>query len=594
MLVTAQAAVVAGRTANLRGRSQQRAKAAIWELTSRCRRPACSTREACRTTCGVTFDECLTWQFLTATILAKPFSGTTNPDTISGGFGNDTLSGGNDNDVFYGEASINPLSVQGTEAGTAGNLVVVNNTTDTLYVYRTQTDGSVTQIATILAGQTYTGAAPLNSARVIGNIDGTEFYRVFKTPGTAAGTVTLTPANDVIDGGAGNDSLFGQAGADLITGGTGADVIEGGTGKDTVSGGDSNDQISGGDGDDSLAGGLNNDTIGGGNGADTIFGEAGADVLRGGAGNDQISGGTENDFIGGDGGNDQILGDAGDDTLQGSLGMDTIQGGDGNDRIEGGADADSLLGGIGLDTITGGDGDDTIDGGTQNDVLSGNTGADVVTGGDGDDRIQGDLGDDLLTGGTGNDTIYGDAETPADPDISISAGTATNNNITFTNLDAPFESLNPAHFQTVTIGGVPYLITTRNAFDGYVGVYRLEDNGSLTKTGSMLYQDGSTGTRTITVNGTTTITFPPTSTGGVSPTYAAFGNATNGVEVVDIGGTKTLFITSANGSGVTSWQINATGGLVYKGALQYGSSQPGTDRGITSDHEVITADDGKV
>lgn len=445
-------------------------------------------------------------------------------------------------------------------------------------------------VGSVQPGATFTQATPLNAVRVIGNADGTEFYRFVKDTNVAAGSVTLNSANDTISGGAGNDSLYGQVGADLITGGSGADLIEGGTGADTITGDAGADSINAGDGADSVSGGLDNDTISGGNNNDTILGDDGADVIRGGSGNDQLYGGIGNDSIGGDGGNDQIFGEAGNDTLLGSLGLDTIQGGDGADRIDGGTDNDSLLGGAQNDTIFGGGDNDFIDGGSEDDSLSGNSGDDTILGGTGIDLIEGGVGNDSISGGDQNDTIYGNAaDATAEPeDIVITAGTVTANNISFANLDGG-SNFAPSSVQTFDINGIPYVITTGFAFDGYASVYRVENDGTLTNTGSMRYQDGTGGTRGITVNGVpNSVTFPSGST-----TWAAFGNSLIGTEVADINGTTTLFMNSMN-AGITAWEINSTGGMVYKGALQYGSSQPGISNGTTANDEVYIADDGKV
>lgn len=218
------------------------------------------------------------------------YTGGADGDTVSGGFGNDTLSGNGGADTIYGEANINPLIARGTDSGASSTQTYVNNSTDTVYIYSVYVGGSIILQHVLQPGETWSESVPLNGGRVIGNVDRTEYYSVAKQPGTAAGTYTISSANDRLLGGAGNDSLYGQVGDDYIDGGADDDLIQGGTGNDTILGGSGNDNLSGGDGADSIVGGIGNDEISGGNGNDTIYGDEGADNIRAGSGADLVRG----------------------------------------------------------------------------------------------------------------------------------------------------------------------------------------------------------------------------------------------------------------------------------------------------------------
>ncbi|MDB6180478.1 Hint domain-containing protein [Paracoccus fistulariae] len=515
------------------------------------------------------------------------YTGGADGDTVSGGFGNDTLSGNGGADTIYGEANINPLIARGTDSGVSGTQTYVNNSTDTVYIYSVYVGGSIILQHVLQPGETWSESVPLNGGRVIGNVDRTEYYSVAKQPGTAAGTYTISSANDRLLGGAGNDSLYGQVGDDYIDGGADDDLIQGGTGNDTILGGSGNDNLSGGDGADSIVGGTGNDEISGGNGNDTIYGDEGTDNIRAGSGADLVRGGSENDVIIGEGGNDTIYGDGGADTLDGSLGDDLIYGGADNDSISGGAGADTLMGEAGNDTISGGGGDDSILGGDNDDRLIGDSGNDTLEGGSGNDVLEGGLGNDNLIGGDGDDTIYGnnDANTPGDADIQITAGSVKTNDTTFTNIDNGTTPINPTYWNTVTVDGNPFVITAVQAVNGYMSIYRLNDDGSLTKTDWMTFKNNNTsGTLTTGSGGSSTIT----------ENVRAYGSATNFQNIEVINGKTTIFLTSQNGSGVTAWELGSGGTLTLKGALQYGGSQEYQDGGLTNDHEVYVADNGTV
>ncbi|MDB5323838.1 MAG: hypothetical protein JWN40_5469 [Phycisphaerales bacterium] len=143
-------------------------------------------------------------------------------------------------------------------------------------------------------------------------------------------------------------------------------------------------------GDDSIliSGNLPRLTLAGGNGNDTITGSAGDELIQGDYGDDMIMG---------LGGNDTLVGDDGTETSS-SYSYDTLDGGDGDD---------SLFGGSSPDVLYGGAGNDTLHGGLHDDHLFGGAGDDQLFGDDGDDTLDGDNGPDgadTFSGGPGIDT----------------------------------------------------------------------------------------------------------------------------------------------------------------------------------------------
>ncbi|MFV0409370.1 MAG: Hint domain-containing protein [Paracoccus sp. (in: a-proteobacteria)] len=512
-------------------------------------------------------------------------AGSAGDDTLAGNFGNDTLTGLGGDDLIYGENHINPLSAKGSNTGPTSTQVYVNNSADTVYIYAASNNGSITKLFSLGPGETRNETVNQDAGRVIGNVDGTEYYSVAKNPGQAGSTTTINTVRDSLNGGAGNDTIYGQLGNDILLGDIGHDVLEGGTGNDTINGGGDNDKIGGGDGDDSIVGGVGNDTIAGGNGADIIDGGIGLDSINGGSGNDSISSGSDSDYVSGDGGDDTISSDAGSDTLIGGIGNDSITGGTEDDSIDGGSGNDTLWGGTQDDTISGGAGNDSILGGADQDSLAGNSGNDTIDGGAGNDAIEGGVGTDSLLGGIGDDTIYGDSMTEAPPDVVYSAGTTTTNNTLMTNLDTG-TTISPGTWTTTTIDGIPYIVSTARSYDGYLDIHRLNDDGTLTKTDWMRYQNSGP---TVTTGSDGNI-----STAVPTGTFNAFGNSLSSTQVVDVNGINTLFVTSQNGSGLTAWQMNSGGTIDLIDAVSFGSSQSQQDGGITRDFEFIPGDNGNV
>jgi len=279
------------------------------------------------------------------------------------------------------------------------------------------------------------------------------------------GTVTGSPADDILIGGAGNDTLISTAGNNILIDGAGRDTLVSGAGADTfifAPDGEIDVVIGFSPGSDQLdltglglqwdladvsllqrswgvelrfgdevielrnASGqtlrpqditatsfVALDRINRGLTLDLLLPDPplptdGDDSLTGTEGDDTIEGFGGNDLIVGLGGSDLLLGGDGIDTLRGLAGADTLFGGAGHDRLEGGLESDLLEGGDGDDELFGGgSGDDTLRGGRGSDFLFGESDNDLLEGGDGFDLLNGGAGDDTLLGGNGNDRLFG-------------------------------------------------------------------------------------------------------------------------------------------------------------------------------------------
>ena len=110
-------------------------------------------------------------------------------------------------------------------------------------------------------------------------------------------TITGTPFDDDLRGGALDNVISGLDGDDFLRGGNGDDEVFGGAGADDVRGGRGDDMLDGGAGNDILRGFFGDDELFGGAGIDRIFGADGDDIINGGAGRDSLDGGAGNDIF---------------------------------------------------------------------------------------------------------------------------------------------------------------------------------------------------------------------------------------------------------------------------------------------------------
>ncbi len=235
-------------------------------------------------------------------------------------------------------------------------------------------------------------------------------------------TITGTPDNDTLNGGAGNDSLIGNKGSDTLNGGAGADTLIGinptdanlGRGEiDVLTGGAGNDLFVLGDASGVFYNDGNTTTPGGGDYADiTDFGNGDRIQLKGQASDYLLipftSPGLNGSFLFRNDGQGTGASTGGLDQFDEYIAFIQIQPGTAPLSL---SNLSQFTYVTDL-TITGGAGNDTLNGGTGNDSLIGNKGNDSLNGGAGTDTLigidptDGNLGRgeiDVLTGGAGND-----------------------------------------------------------------------------------------------------------------------------------------------------------------------------------------------
>ncbi|PMN70017.1 beta-propeller fold lactonase family protein [Enterovibrio norvegicus] len=385
---------------------------------------------------------------------------------------------------------------------------------------------------------------------------------------TGVDTIYGHDGNDYIQGDGDTDFIYGGDGDDTVIGGDGTDEVHGDAGNDWVRGGFDNDNLFGDDGDDLVEGGLGDDTISGGSGADRLFGNEGSDTLYGGTGDDKIRAGDDSDVANGGEGNDVIFGDDGDDTVNGDQGNDVLWGGDGADTMRGGDDNDSLWGQEG------------------NDFLYGDKGDDTLRGGNGNDQLDGGYDNDTLFGGSGNDRLIGDDGT----DPNAGSGTLGENGVVRIEAAGPAtdgEANSAWNTTTITIDGVPYVVSTSFGYSGTTIISRVETDGSLTETDRISYNN-STGVVTSTSGGDIT---SQVTDAGLSVGALGNGLTQSNMSVVD--GQATLFLTSQNSGSITTWHISEDGQLSLDGGLShFGGSQTWLRGGIVRENVNFEADDG--
>lgn len=102
-------------------------------------------------------------------------------------------------------------------------------------------------------------------------------------------SLTGSPAEESLLGGAGADKLSGAAGADTLVGNEDADRLYGGSGDDLIYGNQDQDMLIGEAGNDTLYGGQASDTLSGGAGDDVLVGGQGADLFLAGTGGNRIA-----------------------------------------------------------------------------------------------------------------------------------------------------------------------------------------------------------------------------------------------------------------------------------------------------------------
>ncbi|WP_240791021.1 Calx-beta domain-containing protein [Roseomonas sp. AR75] len=369
----------------------------------------------------------------TGTSLPESLSGGDGSDTITGNGGADTLSGGAGNDRFVfknaEQFTTAGLVLDGGEGVDRVDLLGAATLADAAFanvsnveILRLAGSGSSTLTLGAEAAEAFGSEIRIDTTAAVTSlvVDGSAL------PATTRLRVAWTAGDDTLRGGAGNDILNGAGGNNSLDGDDGNDRLTAGGGNDTLLGGTGNDVLSGRGGADSLSGGDGDDQF--------VFADAlqlKAARVDGGAGRDRIDllgavnladaafvnlSDVEELRLAGSGLSTVVLGS----NAEAAFGpVITVTAGTASDGIvvdgsallasrlvaRGTAAADVLRGGALNDRLTGLDGDDRLEGAAGNDTLSAGDGADTVLGGDGDDIINGGGGADLLQGGAGDDSF---------------------------------------------------------------------------------------------------------------------------------------------------------------------------------------------
>ena len=381
------------------------------------------------------------------------FTGSDDPNVLTGGAGNDELHGGDGIDTLNGGDGNDTLDGGATDSDTMNG---GNGADIASYMFR---NARITATLDGLRNDGGNNEDDLIAADVEGLIGGDEPGSPFIVGG--GDTLIGNDGPNYIDGSRGDDEIEGRGGDDVLRGGASDvddsgdfddDVIRGGSGNDAINGDYGNDDVWGGPGDDALAdgGGFLNSY----DSDDTLRGEDGNDTVNGGRDNDLVDGGPGNDtLVDEDDNSDEFYGRDGTDTYSRSLincdpmpcspirvsfdnnfndgpsdyednvhsDMENVTIASSspsydppvwsNDTIVGNAAANVLIGGGGADTIRGGEGADVIDArspeASPGATLTGEEGGDTIYGGNGPDVIDAGTGDDAIDAGLGGDTING-------------------------------------------------------------------------------------------------------------------------------------------------------------------------------------------
>ncbi|WP_407334250.1 VCBS domain-containing protein [Enterovibrio sp. 27052020O] len=135
---------------------------------------------------------------------------------------------------------------------------------------------------------------------------------------------------------------------------------------------------------------------------------------------------------------------------------------------------------------------------------------------------------------------------------------------------------------STTINGVPFVISTSFGYSGTTIISRVENDGSLTETDRITY-DNTAGTVISTSSGDITAALQEA---GIN--IGALGNGLTQSNVSNIDGQPTLFLTSQNSGSITAWEISADGQFSNNGGITFGNSQTG----IVRENVTFEAEDG--
>ena len=341
-------------------------------------------------------------------------------DTISGGMGDDSMLGESGDDSFALADDFGSDTIIGGETGeTSGDTLDLRNITSDLTIDLTSADAEAGSITDGTSTGTFT---EIENIRLGGGADtlvladgsGADAVEGFDLTDSGDGTtVDQLDVSDITDADGKPVNVFDVTVSDTNGDGTGDAILQFPNGESITLAGVSPSSV-------------NNQA------ALMSMGIPGPDyIVEGTSGNDSIDIGytddPEGDLVDGNdnaaGNNDDyIVGGAGDDTINARNGNNTVEGGIGHDSISGGSEADQLSGEAGNDTIWAGAGDDLVQGGDGDDLMHGHGGDDTLLGGSGDDRIFVSDGNDSADGGDGDDQFFSDNLTGNDTVIGGEGG----------------------------------------------------------------------------------------------------------------------------------------------------------------------------
>ncbi len=362
----------------------------------------------------------------------SPVSGTSGPDTITGG---------GDNDVVLAQGGADRAD-GGTEAdyveGGQGSDLVLGDSGDDDVVGGSSVGSSTTPTGEVGqpdgADNVYGGAG---SDLILGDnglLTRPTAGRDWRTNRADATQTALVPARGMTMHDLGGPvpvvANGSHSAADALSGQAGVDVIFGQDGADAISGGSDDDYAEGDGGADGIHGDVALTP------AEIVTAPAGAawatpavDGSTVTPGQDDLAGGWArqgyrdgDDTIHGDGSDDFVVGDNGSIARVVDGTTDRVytqrygpsRAGQGKVRVAGGGAASTRFcpttGATATSTceVSGAFGTDSLFGDAGQDVLYGQDGGDTIRGGEGDDDVYGELGADVLYGEAGEDAILGD------------------------------------------------------------------------------------------------------------------------------------------------------------------------------------------
>ncbi|MEO1039461.1 MAG: hypothetical protein AAFX09_07930 [Pseudomonadota bacterium] len=292
-------------------------------------------------------------------------------------------------------------------------LLAASSFEDAVTIFRVNTDGSLTEVTTIVDDATINMQNP-EGVR-LATVDGRTFVINISHIDDGISVHELGGGVDNFVGTPDADQFFGLGGADVMSGAGGDDFLDGGAGSDTMSGGTGNDayvvddlgdvvtEVAG-EGRDRVFVEVSGYTLSanveigalteaagaasltGNSGANTLFGNSQVNTLTGGDGDDIYRVGNSADTIvenSGEG-RDMVLSDLSSYTLGDNIEVGILLDGAGAGSLTGNAEANWLYGNSDVNTLTGGDGDDVYYVGNVGDVV-------VENANEGRDRVYSDL-----------------------------------------------------------------------------------------------------------------------------------------------------------------------------------------------------------